>query len=80
MDGIHHVWKYGDKYCRFGSYATVTFVDTPGQATLYTLERMARKRVVLPGGVYYNNGSTGVPATDFKLVRVTLRLVSEEAI
>lgn len=39
-----YVLKSGSKYCRFSSYSTVTFVDTPFQATSYQREKDARKR------------------------------------
>ena len=34
--GETHVLMYGNKYCRFASYSSVTLVDDPVKASLYT--------------------------------------------
>jgi hypothetical protein len=79
-----YVVMHRNRYCRFGSYSSVTFTENPLSATHYARERDAWNRV--SGGHYdYTSKKPGVtypyiPSTDFKVVRITLQLIEQKPI
>lgn len=77
VESSHYVLKIGGKYCRFGSYSTITLCDDAPAATLYTLEAVARKRLNETG--FYCGGNPVEPGS-LKLVKITLRVIQEDVI
>lgn len=69
-----HALKYGEKYCRFGSYCRVDLVDNPLQASLYSTAKLADKR--RGSETYWAAGGTEISGSDLK-VELKVEVVSE---
>lgn len=84
MDSSAFVVKYGDKYCRFGSYRECALVDTPLKASIYARSADAKRRAGREHYVGYEtvNGSQGKVTNplllSFKVVKISATFTEED--